>query len=244
LAFDFSKTLSPRERLIFPLDLPDRTLALKYLKLLKNAVGFFKVGLELFTAEGPDFVKAMRDTAPDAGLFLDLKFHDIPRTVGRAVKSVMRLAPDLLTVHAQGGKAMLKEALDNAGGARVLAVTLLTSINPNDIVGIKDELKTEGKYPLLLAKSAYDSGVRGIVCSPRELSAMRESLGKDCLLVTPGIRPRWAEVESDDQERTGSPQEAIRKGANLLVVGRPIRDHRDPLEAARLTEEEISLAVS
>jgi orotidine-5'-phosphate decarboxylase len=240
LGFDFTRGLAPWERLVFPLDFPDAREALKYVRLLAGAVGFFKVGLELFTAAGPGFVGRLRDLAPQAGLFLDLKFHDIPATVARAVKSVSRLTPDLLTVHAQGGEAMMRAAVDNAGSAKVLAVTLLTSLLPDNMDELGPGLKEPGAYALLLAKRALSASCQGLVSSSLELPTLRGALGDGPLIIVPGIRPEWAAVANDDQARVGTPGAAIASGATLLVVGRPSRDAADPLEAARRTASEIS----
>ena len=240
MAFDFSQKLEPKDRLVFPLDLPDRASALKYARMLSGSVGFFKVGLELYTKEGPDFIRELRDAAPDAGLFLDLKFHDIPETAGRAVKSALALKPDLLTVHAQGGEAMLRRAKESAGAACVLAVTLLTSLMPSDLSELKPEYQKPGAYALLLAERAKNAGCGGIVASSLELKTLRGRLGPEMAIAVPGIRPSWASVENDDQARVGTPLEALASGATLLVVGRPIRDAEDPLKAAERTLEEMS----
>ncbi|MDR2199178.1 MAG: orotidine-5'-phosphate decarboxylase [Deltaproteobacteria bacterium] len=240
---DFSRPLKNRDRLVFPLDLPDLESALKYVSLLKDEVGFFKVGLELFTALGPDFLKRLKDLAPERGIFLDLKLHDIPQTVGRAARAAARLEADILTVHAQGGEKMLQSARENAGKTLILGVTLLTSLNAEDMAEIAPELRSGARYPLFMARRALSCGLGGVVASPLELATFREELGKEAVIAVPGLRPLWARVKGDDQVRVASPAAALSAGATLLVVGRPIRDADDPVLAARKTVEELDEAL-
>jgi orotidine-5'-phosphate decarboxylase len=153
------------------------------------------------------------------------------------------LKVDLLTVHAQGGVEMLIEALDNAEDTLILVVTLLTSLKPEDLIELSSTFMINGNYVHYHTKRASDLGAKGFVASPSELSLIRETIGEDPVIVTPGIRPKWAKVEKDDQVRIGTPVEAIKNGATLLVVGRPIRDSKDPLISAQKTIEEIESAI-
>jgi orotidine-5'-phosphate decarboxylase len=211
--------------------------------MLRGVVGFFKIGLELFSKEGPGVVDLVREIAPEAGIFLDLKFHDIPATVGRAVKAAARLRPDLITVHAQGGQNMLKAAVENASGSKILAITLLTSLGPQDMGELKPDMAAPGAYVLFLAKRAVASGCHGVVASAQELTLLRGSLGPGPIIAVPGIRPGWtAGIRADDQVRVGTPGQAISQGATYLVMGRPIRNAIDPVEVAQGTIDEIASA--
>ncbi|MDR2340527.1 MAG: orotidine-5'-phosphate decarboxylase [Deltaproteobacteria bacterium] len=238
MAIDLGREIPPKGRLAFPLDFPDEESALGFVKTLAGHVGVFKIGLELFTKAGPGIVGRVRDLAPDSGIFLDLKFHDIPTTVGRAVRAAAKLGPDLLTVHAQGGESMLKAAVENAGTAKILAVTLLTSLGPADLPELRPGLDARG-YALSLAKRALACSCHGVVASCQELPILRKELGKAPIIAVPGIRPVWAGVKADDQARVGTPTEAMSQGASLLVVGRPIRDAADPVDAAEKTALEM-----
>ncbi|MDR1035515.1 MAG: orotidine-5'-phosphate decarboxylase [Deltaproteobacteria bacterium] len=236
--------LSPRERLVFPLDVPDLDSALSCASLLGGTVGWFKIGLELFTALGPDSVARVRDAAPDCGIFLDLKLHDIPATVAGAMRQASRLGAGLVTVHAQGGSEMLRAAAGAAGDdTRVLAVTVLTSLNPAAMSELAPWFREPGELAVKLARRAMDAACHGLVCSPQEVPRLRRLHGHDPLLVVPGVRPQWARVDNDDQVRTGTPAQAIADGADLLVVGRPIRDAPDPPAAAARLCEEIAEAL-
>ena len=208
------------------------------------AVGMLKVGLELFVHAGPTVVSLGRD----AGLpvFLDLKLHDIPETVERAVARASHLGARVLTVHASGGRTMLKRAVARAraegDSLAICAVTVLTSLDDGDlddigfapmpaVVGADAPRPRTSVAAEKLARLAYDEGVRWFVCSPAEVAVLRRALGPDAVLVTPGVRPSSA--EHGDQKRVATPEQAIRDGANWLVVGRPIRDAVDRLAAAR-----------
>jgi orotidine-5'-phosphate decarboxylase len=194
-----------------------------------------KVGLELFVSEGPAVVAMARALKP---VFLDLKLHDIPETVDRAVARCAALGARLVTIHAAGGPAMLERAADRArkeGGIDVIAVTVLTSLSDDDLAktGVSAGTKAQA---IALARLAWSCGVRYFVCSPHEARDLRGALGKDAVLVTPGIR---ASGGADDQKRVATASEAVRAGADILVVGRPIRDANDPSEAARSFAAEI-----
>lgn len=197
-----------------------------------------KVGLELYTAAGPDFVRGL--AARGFGVFLDLKFHDIPNTVERACRQAAALGVELLTVHCLGGRAMLEAARravgDTGSRPRVLGVTLLTSLSPEDTreIGLGGDL---GARTLTLADMARAAGLDGIVCAPTEAETLRRRFGADFLLVTPGIRP--AGSARGDQQRTLPPAEAIARGADLLVIGRPITQASDPVAALDAIDREL-----
>jgi len=236
--------LIPRERLVFPLDVPDWDQARSLVDLLYGVVGYFKVGLELFVRYGPEAVRDLSArTSGRAGIFLDLKLHDIPATVGRAMAAVSALGVDLVTVHAGDGRAMMRAAKASAGRTRVLGVTVLTSQDLKEDLGLAPEYEEPINLVLLRARMAWDAGCDGLVCSGKEAAEVRQALGPTPLIVAPGIRPAWSLVEGDDQKRIVTPARAVAAGADLLVVGRPIRDAKDPAEAAARVVEEIATAV-
>lgn len=218
--------------MIVALDMADAALATRLLNRLDGLARFYKVGSQLFTAAGPEIVRAVR--ARGAEVFLDLKFHDIPTTVAGAVRSAAALDVAMLTVHAAGGRAMLGAAVEAAardGGRRpkLLAVTVLTSLSA---MAAREEAGVARPLPeqvLHLARLAKTAGLDGAVASPQEVRALREALGKGFLLVTPGIRPAWA--ARDDQVRVLAPREALEAGADYLVVGRPIAAAPEPRAA-------------
>lgn len=237
------KTLSARERLVFPLDYGSLDEARASATKLAPHVGVLKVGLELFVREGPSAARLGEELGLQ--VFLDLKLHDIPETVERAVASASALGVRYLTVHAAGGAAMLSRAVARAAQAprplTLLAVTLLTSLDASDLDAQHIE-GPPGDYVLRLARLAWGAGVRGFVASPAEAARLREALGPEALLVTPGIRPAGA--DAGDQKRIATPAKAIADGADLLVVGRPIRDAADPTAAARAVVAEIEGALA
>jgi len=219
------------------LDLPAAKEALEMASRLRPVVGRFKVGLELFAAAGPPVVKALVEEGDE--VFLDLKLHDIPRTVARAVGSVGRLGASWLTIHASGGPAMLEEAsraAGEAGGLELLAVTVLTSLDQQDLVrtGVSGDLEGQVEG---LARLAREAGVKGLVCSPRDVARLRSALGDGPTFVCPGVRPAGAAL--GDQKRVATPREALEAGADLLVIGRPVTGAADPLEAAGRIVDEI-----
>lgn len=228
---------SGRERLAFPLDYPTLAEAERGAALVAESAGVLKIGLELFVSEGPAAVRRLRDLA---AIFLDLKLHDIPETVERAVASACGLGVRYLTIHAAGGPKMLERAAKRAEkegtGLMLLAVTVLTSLDASDLAAVGVPA-APGEQALRLARLAVGSGVPGLVCSSAEVGALRQALGPDVILVTPGIRP--AGSSTDDQKRVGTPSDAIRAGSSVLVVGRPIRDAADPRAAARAVLNEI-----
>ena len=239
------RRLTPTERIIFPLDLPSADKALHYVRLLKGHVGVFKIGLELFTACGPQIVKDIQQQAPSQKIFLDIKLHDIPETVKRAIAICSSLGVDFVTVHCSEGLRALK-AVASAKGERlkVLGVTVLTSMSREDLkeIGIDIELAEPEKLVLKRAELAKKAGLDGIVCSGLEVAKVKERLGTDFLTVTPGIRLEDRTVKSDDQRRTVTPFDAIAQGADYIVVGRPIRDAKNPQQTARLIAEQIEKA--
>lgn len=233
---------NPRSRLIVALDVPDRAAALQAVDQLAGHVGYFKLGLEIFTSEGPRLVEEIRDRGEN--VFLDLKLHDIPNTVRGAVRSACRMGIHMLTVHASGGPAMLQAAIEEAQSfptpPLILAVTALTSLSEEDVrkLGITDPV--EG-WVERLAGMAQASGIRGLVASSKELPMLRRRFLKEMQLVIPGIRPAGAALQ--DQARTATPEEAIRAGASYIVVGRPILKAQDPAKAADSITAEIQKAI-
>lgn len=220
--------------LIVALDVQTREEAVAKVKAIGDPVGFYKIGLELFTAEGPDVVRAVKDLGKK--VFLDLKFHDIPRTVERAVRSGGRLGVDLMTIHAVGGKAMIRAAADAAAafgaqGPKILAVTVLTSLDQADLADVGIAGRTPAEQVVAMARFATAQGAHGLVCSPKEVGALSRALPAGTLFVTPGVRPAGAAV--GDQKRVATPADAVRDGATHLVVGRPILAAEDPVAAAR-----------
>jgi orotidine-5'-phosphate decarboxylase len=227
---ELSLTSAARARLVFAADYPSLAAAGSIFAELSPHIGVLKIGLELYIREGAAAVEAGRLAGLD--VFVDLKLHDIPETVDRAVGSVCSLGARYVTVHASGGPRMLERAAIRAEregtGLSVLAVTVLTSLDADDLhaVGISSE---PGEQVVRLARLALASGVTGLVCSPAEAAELRRVLGRSPVLVTPGIRVAHAD---DDQKRVATPERAITDGASLLVVGRPIRDAPDPIAAA------------
>lgn len=232
--------MNPSERpLILALDLDDPTSALTLAKELREWIGVYKIGLQLFTRGGPDLIRAFVDQGHE--VFLDLKFHDIPNTVHRAVQAAAALQVRFLTVHASGGSEMLTAAVEAAAGSRtqILAVTVLTSLDDDGLREIGFDHTVSGQV-VHLARLAHESGVPGLVCSPQELELIRSEISDPLVLVTPGIRPATDPV--DDQKRTLSAREAILRGANYLVVGRPILQAADRVAAAQAFATEIRSA--
>lgn len=222
-------------RLIAALDTPTRDEADALVTRLGGVPSWVKIGLELFCAEGPAIVRDY--TARGLSVMLDLKLHDIPQTVARATAKVASLGAGLLTVHAGGGRAMLEAAVAHAGDMRVLAVTVLTSLDDGDLadVGAQGPVADLVKRRAQLAQRA---GCHGIVASPHEVRSVRELVPAEFLIVTPGVRP--AGSAAGDQKRVMTPGDARRAGSDLVVVGRPLRDAPDPAAAARAVVAELA----
>ena len=220
----------PVERICVALDVETLAEAEALAGRLAGEVGAFKVGLELFAAHGPDAVRAL---APHGPVFLDVKLHDIPTQVGRTARRLGALDVALVTVHASGGPAMVRAAVeglaDGGGDGRILAVTVLTSMSDADLAAVGAP-SAELQVPAL-ASLAVEAGAPGLVCAPRDLAAVRGVTGEDPYLVTPGIRPDGG--TQDDHARAATPAAAIADGADLLVIGRPITRADDPVAAAR-----------
>lgn len=219
--------------LIVALDVSDRRQAEEKILQIGPAVDFYKIGLELFIAEGLDVVKAVKDMGKR--VFLDLKLHDIPRTVERAVKSIGRLGVDLATIHSSGGREMIKAAAQaaaefGADGPKILAVTVLTSLDGQDLADIGVSGRAPAEQVRSLATLAFSSGAHGVVCSPAEVGSLSAAFPAGSIFVTPGVRPAGADV--GDQKRVATPAAAVRAGATHLVVGRPVLAADDPVAAA------------
>ncbi|HAA92775.1 MAG TPA: orotidine-5'-phosphate decarboxylase [Rhodospirillaceae bacterium] len=226
------------------LDTQDLTAATDLAKKLSGSVGGIKLGLEFFSANGPDGVREIAKTG--VPVFLDLKFHDIPNTVAGAVRAAMSVGPSILNVHAAGGEAMMKaaaEALDEATTATdcerplLIAVTVLTSLDQSDLVTV-GQSGTPEEQVVRLARLTQASGLDGVVCSPREIGAIRDACGADFKLIVPGIRPEGS--DTGDQKRTLTPKQAIDAGADYLVIGRPITAASDPAVAAKAIAASIT----
>ena len=234
-----------KDKIILALDVADQAAALRLVGQVAGRIGFFKIGLELFTSCGPDIVGRVKEAAataaPDAQcrIFLDLKLHDIPNTVARAVRAAAALEVDLLTVHLSGGCAMLRAAAAEADRRLLLlGVSVLTSSDAATLAetGVRG---TVSEQVVRLATLGVSAGVRGIVASPREIRALREEVSAPLMIVTPGVRPGGALHGSDDQRRVMSPAEALAAGADYLVIGRPITADPDPGAAASRIIAEI-----
>jgi orotidine-5'-phosphate decarboxylase len=225
-------------QLITALDMDTRQEALDIVSRAEGCT-WFKVGSQLFARCGPEIVRDVQGFGKH--IFLDLKFHDIPNTVAKVAAAAAALKVDLLTLHALGGRNMIaaaREAVKDVD-TRILAVTVLTSLDDHMLrteVGLHE---TSGSAVARLAALAVDAGAHGIVCSPHEIAVVRDKVGAEALIVTPGVRPSWA--ATDDQARVMSPREAAQAGADFVVVGRPILRHERPAEAVRLVLEELTL---
>jgi len=228
----------PRQRLIVALDVSSAAAARQIVAAVGDSAFCYKVGMQLYTAEGPQVVRDL--VSAGRKVFLDLKYHDIPNTVAAAVHEAAKLGVSMLTVHASGGSKMLSAAVKAADlnpGLTVLAVTVLTSLGTSDLppMGVQGQLQEQ---VLRLARLALDSGCGGIVASAQEASALRREFGNEFTIVTPGVRPAGAEV--GDQARVVTPAEAIAAGATHIVVGRPITEAADPGETAREIAAQLS----
>lgn len=225
-----SRMPEPRDRLVVALDFPLRAAAVEMAGRLRGEVGMFKIGKQLFTAEGPDVVREI--VGWGERVFLDLKFHDIPNTVAGAVESAVRLGVSLVNVHASGGVAMMQAAAKAArgSGTRVLGVTVLTSLGAPDLARVGFSEPPE-RLVVRLAKLAQEAGLDGVVAAPTEVSLLRAELGAGFVILTPGIRLPGAGAQ--DQVRIATPRQAVEDGADYIVVGRPITQADDPAGMAR-----------
>jgi len=236
-----------RDYIVFPLDVPDLKAAEGYVRQLSGHVGMFKVGLELFIQSGPSVMTMIRERS-DAGIFLDLKLHDIPATVERAMARMAAYGVELATVHIGESQKMLEAAVRGAGKqVKVLGVTVLTSVSKEDISGAGFLPKYSADVFNLVrhrAGEAREAGCAGVVCAGTEVAAIKSQFGRDFLAITPGIRPAWEKIAGDDQQRIVTPADAIYGGADYLVIGRPIREAADPARAARRIGDEIAAAIT
>ena len=233
--------IDPRERLIVALDVSSAAAAQKIVAAVGDSAFIYKVGMQLYTAEGPEVVRDL--VASGKRVFLDLKYHDIPNTVASAVAEAATLGVTMLTVHASGGSKMLRAAVDAAKTARipltVLGVTVLTSLSDLDLERIGMHVRVEDQV-VRLAALAVAEGCQGVVASPREAARLRSELGSDFVIVTPGVRPAGA--NQGDQARVMTPAEAVAAGATYIVVGRPITAAADPEEQARAIVAQLAAA--
>ncbi len=224
------------DRIIVALDVPTQKPALELVGKLRDRISFFKIGLQLYTAEGPEIVRAVSSTG--SKVWLDLKLHDIPNTVARAVESANRLGAQVLTIHLSGGSEMIRAAIAaRSENMLLLGVTVLTSSTEETLreIGIQDKVEDQ---VLRLAKLGVEAGIDGVVASPHEIETLRREFGDRIKIVVPGVRPNWS--TAGDQKRVMTPREALQAGADYLVVGRPITAHRNPSEAAEKILAEIS----
>ena len=231
-------------KLIIALDLPDRDKVLRHVDMLKDYADVFKVGFELFTSAGPEIVKSI--IKKGCKVFLDLKYHDIPNTVAKSAEVATELGVFMFNLHSSGGSIMMRttaEIVDNKARKLkirkpiILAVTVLTSIDEKILkreLGIKREVNN---HVVKLAKLAKECGLDGVVASSLEISSIREACGKDFVIVTPGIRPVWA--SKNDQKRINTPANAVKLGADYIVVGRPILDSKNSVNAAKMVLNEM-----
>ena len=222
------------DKIIVALDVPTKEEALALVDQLRDEISFFKIGLQLYTAEGPEIVRAVLST--DAKVWLDLKLHDIPNTVARAVESASNLGVHMLTIHLSGGSEMIRAATAaRTNNITILGVTVLTSANEQTLreIGVADRVADQ---VLRLAKLGVKAEIDGIVASPHEIKALRAEFGEKIKIVVQGIRPSWA--EPGDQKRFMTPRQAVDAGADYIGIGRPITTHPRPREAlAKILEE-------
>lgn len=245
---EYPTTLSLAEviqKIIFALDVANLMEAKRFVKLLKDKVGFFKIGLELYTAHGPEAIKVVQ--AEGGKVFLDLKFHDIPQTVSRAAAEAVKQGVAMLNVHVAGGLEMMQMTVESCqkiaqelhcSPPLIMGVTILTSLDEDNLtqIGLIGPLK---ERVVKLAQLAQKAGLNGVVASPQEISLIRQKCGPAFLILTPGIRPAFSKVEKDDQKRMMTPKEAIVGGADFIVLGRPIRMAPDPVAAMEKVIGEI-----
>ncbi len=220
---------TPADKIIIALDVATKKKALELVEQLRGEISFFKIGLQLYTAEGPEIVRAVLSTG--ARVWLDLKLYDIPNTVARAVESASHLGVHMLTIHLSGGSEMIRAATANrANNTLLLGVTVLTSATEQTLceIGIADKVESQ---VLRLARLGVEAGIDGVVASPHEIKPLRAEFGKRIKIAVQGIRPSW--TEPGDQKRFMTPREALEAGADYIGIGRPITAHPRPSEAAK-----------
>jgi orotidine-5'-phosphate decarboxylase len=223
------------DKIIVALDVASKKHALELVEQLRDEISFFKVGLQLYTAAGPDLVREIAGSG--ARVFLDLKLHDIPHTVARAVESAAQLGVEMLTLHLSGGEAMVRAAIVARQNLSLLGVTALTSATQETLteIGVIEKMDN---YVSRLGKLGVAAGIDGLVASPREVKRLRAEFGAKIKIVTPGVRPSWSDAA--DQKRVMTPRETIEAGADYLVIGRPITAHKNPREAVHRILDELS----
>ena len=235
-----------KDRIIFPLDVASFEEAKRYIGLLAGSVGLFKVGLEQFIQAGPEIIGFIH-AQTQARVFLDLKLHDIPATVGRAMARIADLGVAFATVHVGETRRMLAAAVEGSGGkVGILGVTVLTSVSTEDLksAGYRQDFYRDMRLTVMQrATMAHATGCAGVICSGLEVSRIKDKMGPNFLAVTPGIRPAWTVTAAEDQRRITTPAEAISAGADYVVIGRPIRDAKDPVQAAARIATEIEGAM-
>ena len=236
-----------KDKIIVALDVPTKEEALAIVEELGDAVGAYKIGMQLYNAVGPEILDEVAKR--NGKVFLDLKFHDIPNTVAQTSKVITGRKAFMFTVHAAGGHTMLATAAEAAKEMAaelqvkkpiLVAVTVLTSISQQEFeeeIGVKRPIEEQ---VVIWAKMSQAAGLDGVVASPKEIKAIRQGCGEDFVIVTPGIRPTWA--AANDQSRNMTPKQAVEAGANYLVIGRPITKQEDPVKAAQMIVEEIMTA--
>ncbi len=224
------------DRLIIALDFPDAGRALDCAQTLSEEITFFKIGLQLYTAAGPEIVRVISELG--AKVFLDLKLHDIPNTVGKAVSAASELGVAMLTLHLSGGRKMIEAAVAAAPkDLLLLGVTVLTSSSQTTLweTGVQGDV---AEQTIRLAELGAEAGLRGLIASPQDTPNLRARIGDGVTIITPGVRPKWA--AADDQNRFTTPRQALANGADYLVIGRPVTAHAQPREAVRKILEELS----
>jgi orotidine-5'-phosphate decarboxylase len=221
-------------KIIVALDVSTKKEAVALVDQLRDQISFFKIGFQIYTAEGPEILRVVR--LMGANVFLDLKVHDIPNTVARATESASNLSVQMLTIHLSGGAEMIQAATTRKGKMSILGVTVLTSANERTLceTGVSESI---GQHVLRLARLGVENGIDGIVASPHETKMLRAEFGDKLRIVVPGVRPSWS--QAGDQKRVMTPREAIDAGADYLVIGRPITAHSNPREAVERILEEI-----
>src|SRR5947199_1994610 len=225
-----------KDKIIVALDVPTKRETLELVEKLRDQIAFFKIGLQLYTAEGPEIVRAV--SARGSKVWLDLKLHDIPNTVARAVESAGRVGVQMLTIHLSGGSEMVRAATAaRVNNVLLLGVTVLTSATEETLreIGIQDKVDDQVSR---LAKLGIEAGIDGVVASPHEIKPLRREFGDKIKIVVPGIRPSWS--EPGDQKRTMTPREALKAGADYLVIGRPIIANAQPDEAVAKILQELT----